>query len=87
MGHQHLSNSGLGWPGLKTENPVNEVIKIKNNNSVAIESIEIFTIRGQLVFSTSENFDEINVSQLETAMYLLKIRTKIGQKTVKFIKE
>ncbi len=69
-------------------NPVNEVIKIKNSNTVAIESLEIFNIRGQLVIATTENFDdEINVSQLETAMYFLRIRTKIGQKTVKFIKE
>ncbi len=68
-------------------NPANEIIKIKNSHSVVIESLEVFTIRGQLVISATDNFDEINISQLEAAIYFLKIRSATGQKTVRLIKE
>ncbi|WP_175455647.1 T9SS type A sorting domain-containing protein [Winogradskyella thalassocola] len=68
-------------------NPAKAVIQIRNSNTIAIKAIEVFTITGQLVMRVEDNFTEINVSKLESAMYFLQIKTEIGQQTIKFIKE
>ena len=67
-------------------NPVKTVIKILNTNNLDIKSIELFTITGQLIMRIDDNFTEINVSKLESAIYFLQINTREGQKTMRFIK-
>ena len=53
-------------------NPASEVIKILNNNNLNITSIEIIDLTGRTVMST-ENCDEINISELSEGQYFVKI--------------
>jgi len=58
-------------------NPVNEVLHIQNNSAKTIESVEVFSITGQLLFSR-RNSEEINMSQLNTGIYFVKLITSEG---------
>ena len=53
-------------------NPANEVIKILNDNNLSIKNIEIIDLTGRTVMST-ENCDEINISELSEGQYFVKI--------------
>jgi len=58
-------------------NPVNEVLHIQNNSAKIIESVEVFSITGQLLFRRN-NSEEINMSQLNTDIYFVKLTTEEG---------
>jgi len=58
-------------------NPVNEVMFIQNNSAKNIESMEVFSISGQLLFSRN-NSAELNMSQLNTGIYFVKLTMEEG---------
>ena len=59
------------------------------NNLIAVESISVYDIFGQLVIAVPDarNVSTLNVSKLRTGNYLLKIKSDKGEKTKKIIKE
>ncbi|BAO77699.1 T9SS type A sorting domain-containing protein [Winogradskyella sp. PG-2] len=67
-------------------NPSARIIKVKNEGNVLIYSIEIFAVNGQRVNVINSNFSEINISQLDSAMYFVKINSAVGIKMTKLIK-
>ncbi len=72
-------------------NPTNGIIMIKNPNSIEIEQIELFDITGRLVQSFNPSFSEneitLNIQSLETATYLLVIRTENSLITKQILKK
>ncbi|WP_194765969.1 T9SS type A sorting domain-containing protein [Tamlana sp. I1] len=58
-------------------NPVSDIVYI---NSVSkVEKVEIYSIQGALVLKTANtNIKEVNMSQLKTGTYLIKIYTNSG---------
>jgi hypothetical protein len=65
-------------------NPASEVINISTRNS--IRNVEIFDILGKTVIR-SENSEQINVSNLQAGIYLVKVFTDKGQITKKIVIE
>ncbi|WP_111706335.1 sialate O-acetylesterase [Lutibacter citreus] len=67
------------------------ILKLKNNNEFSINSIEIFNIQGRLIQQSGSinpnDLCEIDISYLKDGLYFLRIGTKIGNITKKFIKE
>lgn len=64
-------------------NPTSDRINFKNIES--IEKVEIYDISGKLSIS-SENATSINVSKLEKGAYVVKVKTKNGVESSRFIK-
>ena len=52
-------------------NPVDNILYIKGNTESLIQ-IDIININGQLIKTIDSNFNEIDVSQLNSAVYLMK---------------
>ena len=65
-------------------NPINETLIIQTNT--AVQYVEIYNILGQLVQSAS-NTKSINVSQLRTGLYTVKVITDAGIKVEKIVKK
>jgi hypothetical protein len=65
-------------------NPVTSSFQIDSNKS--IESLEIYSITGQLLksFSKEANYD---ISDLATGIYIANISTQFGSKTLRIVKE
>ena len=65
-------------------NPVNNSFQIEANRSV--ESIELYTVTGRLVktFSQESAYD---ISALATGIYIANIKTELGSKTIKIVKQ
>ncbi|MCF6296101.1 MAG: T9SS type A sorting domain-containing protein [Flavobacteriaceae bacterium] len=67
-------------------NPVKDILTI-NNREQFIESYKIYNTIGQVVQSDSSfNENKINISQLKSGVYFLKILSNQKETTVKFIK-
>ena len=68
-------------------NPVYDKLSI--NAPEEITSISIYSIFGQKVYATSplQNDFEVDVSFIPTGIYLVKAKTKLGNKTMKIRKE
>lgn len=66
-------------------NPVNNTLYFKGNTE-NITKIDIFNINGQLIKTVDTDFNKIDVSQLDTAVYLLKIHSTDGTSTKRLIK-
>lgn len=71
-------------------NPVNDIMTITNNENVFIEKIIIFDINSRLV--SSKNFDnqlevQIDLSKVESGIYLMHITTNQGTVIKKVIKK
>lgn len=54
-------------------NPANNVVKILNTNDMTINKVEVIDLLGRTLIS-SENCDEINVSNLPEGQYFVKIQ-------------
>lgn len=62
-------------------NPVSDILHIKTQNT--IRNIKIFTVLGSQVLKT--NSTEINVSNMQSGTYILKVQTDLGQTVKKLI--
>ena len=66
-----------------TPNPTAGLINIQLNNSAVLELVEVFTITGRKVFtSTSKTID---LSNFNSGIYLLKTITNLGSQTNRII--
>ncbi len=65
-------------------NPTNDVLNIKT--SIAIKEVHIYDSNGTKVKRIIENFDSIDVEELEKGVYILFIITEEGTENKKFIK-
>lgn len=68
-------------------NPTKDILFIENPNNKNIEFIKIYNLLGQQVLTKSDNFNQINLTQLKPAMYLVVIKTKKGIINTKIVKK
>jgi hypothetical protein len=76
-----LANSIILYP-----NPAKDVLNIKGDVS-KLKSIEVYSILGKRLLEVKENFNEINISNLQSGMYLLRVNTNETSVTYKIVKE
>ncbi|WP_298902927.1 T9SS type A sorting domain-containing protein [uncultured Psychroserpens sp.] len=68
-------------------NPAQDEVFLRGNINALI-GIEIYDINGKRMLSQIESFERIDVSQLEAAVYLLKLESNTGSiTTIKLVKE
>lgn len=69
-------------------NPAHEVLNIATKKDIEIQSIAVYDILGQLVIALPNIKDasKIDVSNLRTGNYFIKIKSDKGSSNVKFIK-
>ena len=84
-----LNTNDFDFENLFTLSPVpaktNLIITVKE--PLIISAINIYNILGQLVISTTNTYESIDVSGLKTGNYFIKIESDKGTATSKFIKE
>ena len=70
-------------------NPANYVINFSNDASAVVSSVEMTDLNGRTIKSVKVNATEgqINVSDLATGMYMMKIITDQGTATKKIVKQ
>lgn len=69
-------------------NPAKDVLNIKVKNEIEVKSVSIYNTLGQIIMTTIhfEN-GEINISNLQSGSYFIKVFTGKGSSTSKFIKK
>jgi len=66
-------------------NPVNDDLTIENRNE--IERIDIYDLQGKLIIGYTKIFNQLDLSDLKTGQYILRIQNKNGDRlTMKIIK-
>lgn len=70
-------------------NPASKTITIQKTNNIEISWVEVYTILGQLITQKSnlDNTNQVDISQLPTGNFILKLYTTKGVKYKKFIKK
>ena len=68
-------------------NPAKDVLKIQTKQDIGINSIEIYNQLGQIVMAVPNAVNAVDVSNLVSGTYFLKINTEKGKATTKFLKE
>ncbi|MDI9308751.1 MAG: T9SS type A sorting domain-containing protein [Limnohabitans sp.] len=68
-------------------NPVNDFIKIESSNSIIINKIDVVDVSGKVLIEKTNAFEEIDMSQLSTGIYLIKINSREGAIIKKVIKD
>lgn len=84
-----LSNNDFVKNSIKVyPNPVRDILNISQTNNETIKSISVYNLLGQqlLYISMESNEASINVSQLKTGNYIVKLETQSGTLTQKFSK-
>lgn len=67
-------------------NPATDVVYISSSD-IALTKVEIFSMNGQLVLSTKNNLETVQIGTLKSGIYLLKIYSQNASKTIKIVKE
>ncbi|WP_225875118.1 T9SS type A sorting domain-containing protein [Flavobacterium bernardetii] len=68
-------------------NPTTNELNINLKSAIEINSIQIYNTIGQLVITQTGNALKVDVSNLKTGNYFIKINTNEGYSTSQFIKE
>jgi Leucine-rich repeat (LRR) protein len=70
-------------------NPVNETLNIITTKTIEIQSIAVYDILGQLVIALPnvKDVSKIDVSNLRTGNYIIKVNSDKGSSSMKFIKK
>ena len=70
-------------------NPVKEILNITKNQNIELKSVSIYNTLGQLfqVYTNAQNLKSIDVSNLKTGNYIIKINSDKGILNAKFIKK
>jgi hypothetical protein len=64
-------------------NPASEIINITSSN--ALKSASIYNVSGQKVKDINTSFTNINISNLHSGIYYVKLKTEGGEATQKFV--
>lgn len=68
-------------------NPVKDVLNFQSKDNTAINSIEIYNTLGQVVLAVPNLISTVDVSNLQSGNYFVKVNTDLGVSNTKFIKE
>src|SRR5574343_13740 len=68
-------------------NPAKEVLNIQSKQDVNINSVEIYNQLGQIVMATTNAINTIDVADLASGTYFVKVNTEKGSANAKFVKE
>lgn len=60
---------------------------ILNGDISELRTVEIYSISGRQIIELNNNFEKINISQLESSIYFVKLSSENSTKTFKIIKE
>ncbi len=69
-------------------NPASNVLYLKSNSNIAVKSLEIYNVLGMLVLKipNASNISTIDISQLRSGTYFLKINSENGSTNAKFVR-
>jgi hypothetical protein len=69
-------------------NPAKQVLNLETKGTIGVKSIEIYNLLGQMVIAipNAETVSAIDVSDLKTGTYFIKVKTDKGTSNTKFIK-
>ena len=67
-------------------NPANESIYISSLYNLKIQSVTIFDVTGKVALTVTNNFNSINISKLSDGIYTIKLDTKDGSSSKRFVK-
>ncbi len=68
-------------------NPAKEVLNIESKQDVNINSVEIYNQLGQIVMATTNAINTIDLADLASGAYFVKVNTEKGSANTKFVKE
>ncbi|UOX33308.1 T9SS type A sorting domain-containing protein [Flavobacterium sediminilitoris] len=68
-------------------NPVQDVLNFNSKENIAIQSVEIYNMLGQVVLTVPNATKSVDVSNLTKGNYFVKVNTEKGNSNTKFIKE
>lgn len=70
-----------------TPNPAHDVLNISNANKM-LKNIVLFDVLGKKIMDISDNFNNVDVSNLQNGLYVLKVETERGENQIfKVLKE
>ena len=82
-----LSTSNMELSGIKIyPNPANRIIRIESGVT-ELTKVEIYTVLGKRIKSQKSNLDEINIEDLSSGMYLMKLYSGNSSTIRKILKE
>ena len=67
-------------------NPTTGLLNLKGNLS-SVKTVAVYNLQGQLVKSINTNFELLDISELNPAIYFLKVYAENGQRIIKVIKK
>ena len=68
-------------------NPAKDVLNIQAKQGIEVNSIEIYNQLGQIVMATTNAINSVDVANLASGTYFVKVNTEKGSANAKFVKE
>lgn len=68
-------------------NPANDVLNIQTKQDLPVNSIEVYNQLGQVVLAVTNSVNSIDVTDLYSSTYFVKVNTEKGSANSKFVKE
>jgi hypothetical protein len=86
---QLLNNQSFEFSSYFTlyPNPIKDVLNIQSEQGIIVNSMEIYNKLGQIVMAVANTSNRVDISNLSSGIYFVKVNTDKGTANTKFIKE
>jgi hypothetical protein len=86
---QLLNNQSFEFSSYFTiyPNPVKDILNIQSEQGLIVNSMEIYNQLGQIVIAVTNTSNRVDISNLASGIYFVKVNTDKGTANTKFIKE
>ncbi len=68
-------------------NPATDVINVSAKSNAAVSGIEMTDLNGRVVKQANGSVSQINISELTSGVYFLKVSSELGSGTTKIVKQ
>ncbi|RZK77486.1 MAG: BspA family leucine-rich repeat surface protein [Pedobacter sp.] len=68
-------------------NPASTTVFVKTNNNITIEKVELYNMQGAKIISINGNLNNVDITSLQSGVYLMSVTTAHGLSKFKLIKK
>ncbi|RAR74150.1 T9SS type A sorting domain-containing protein [Flavobacterium aciduliphilum] len=73
-----------------TPNPASDVITIATKNNIPVESVQVLDMNGRVIKEMNATFEDattMNISEINSGVYFVKVKSQIVVGTTKVVKK
>ena len=68
-------------------NPVSDVLYLNADNGVEAQDVKVYNMQGRELLNFAQNLNTVNLQSLSAGLYMVTVKTNVGQLNYRVVKK